>query len=354
MSTFLEDAVNHGEHGERQGNSGRPVVFSALTPNPASLGLFKTFPVFPVPSVVKQAFHESADYPMRPLLLSLLLAFATCVRADVIVRDDAGQTVRLNAPAQRIVSLAPHITELLYAAGAGSRLVGAVEYSDFPEAAKKLPRLGGYERIDLEALLALKPDLVIGWQSGTPAAQIDKIRALGLVVFLSQPNKIGDVAVDLERYGQLAGTTAVAAPAAAAFRQRLATLRARYSARPTVRVFYEVWNQPLMTVGGSQIISDVLRLCGGENVFVQLNSMAPTVSVEAVLAANPEAIVAAGMGDARPEWLDDWKKWPRLTAAQRGNLFHIHPDLMHRHTPRLLDGSEQLCRHLETARSRRR
>lgn len=285
-------------------------------------------------------------------LACLALLLLNPAHAEIVVRDDAGFTIRLPAPARRIVSLAPHISETLFAAGAGERLVGVVEYSDFPAAAQKLPRLGSYERIDLEALLTLKPDLVIAWQSGTPAALVERLRALGLKVYLSQPNRVDGIASDLERYGQLAGTSTVADAAAARFRQRLAGLRANYSSKPRLKVFYQVWHQPLMTIGGEQIISDVIRLCGGENVFANLPSMAPTVSVEAVLLAAPQVIVAAGMGDARPEWLDSWKKWPRLPAVAQGNLFAIHPDLMHRHTPRLLDGAEQMCRQLEIARNK--
>jgi iron complex transport system substrate-binding protein len=285
--------------------------------------------------------------------LTVAFALSTAASADLVVKDDTGQEIRLKAPARRIVTLAPHAAESLFAAGAGDRLVGTVDYSDYPPAAKKLPRVGGYSRIDLEAIVALKPDLVLAWQSGNNMPQVDKLRALGLTVYVSQPNTMDDVAGQLERMGQLAGTEAAANAAAAGFRQRLEALRRNYAGKPKVRVFYQIWKTPLMTVGGSQIISDAIRLCGGDNVFGHLKPMAPTVSVEAVLEANPEAIVATGMGDARPDWLHDWDQWTRMTAVQRGNLFHINPDLMQRHTPRILDGTEQLCAHLDIARSRR-
>ena len=287
------------------------------------------------------------------LLPALVLLTVLQARAEVAVRDDAGQTLHLAQPARRIVSLAPHITENLYAAGAGERLVGTVQFSDYPEAAKKLPRVGSYARVDLEAVLALRPDLVIAWQSGNTQAQVDKLRALGLPVYLSQSNRIDQVADEVERYGHLAGSEALATPAAARFRLRLAELRRHYGERPRVRTFYEMWKQPLMTVGGKQIISDAIRLCGGDNVFGELTVMAPTVAVEAVLAADPEAIVASGMDAARPEWLDDWQAWPKMTAVARGNLFFVPPDLIQRHTSRILDGAEILCRSLETARTRR-
>jgi iron complex transport system substrate-binding protein len=287
-------------------------------------------------------------------VLWLLLTFwLGTVHAEVMVRDDAGNDVRLPAPAQRIVSLAPHITEDLFAVGAGDRVVGTVDYSDYPPAAKKIPRIGGFTRLDLEAIVALRPDLVIAWQSGNAAAQVERLRAIGLPVFVTQPDRIEDVASDLERLGALAGVQASAKAAADAFRTRLAALKARYSARPPVRTFYQVWNQPIMTVGGKQIISDAIRICGGDNIFGQLSVMAPTVSEEAVIAANPEVIVASGMGEARPDWVDYWRRWPQLTAVVRNNLFFIPPDIIQRHTPRLLEGTERLCAFLETARQRR-
>lgn len=287
------------------------------------------------------------------LALIATIAVSPAARADLVFNDDGGREVRLKAPARRIITLAPHATEILYAAGAGDRLVGTVDYSDYPPAAKKLPRVGSYARLDLEAIAALKPDLVIAWESGNPAGQVDKLRSLGLPVYSSQPNQMQDVAAQLARFGQLAGSEATANAAAEAFRQRLAKLRNANANKPPVRVFYQIWKAPLMTIGGPQIISDAIRLCSGENVFGKLDQMSPTVSIEAVLEANPEIIIATGMGDARPEWLDDWNKWGRMTAVRRGNLFHINPDILQRHTPRILDGAEQLCADLDIARSRR-
>ena len=285
--------------------------------------------------------------------LALLALLATPLQAEVVVRDDAGQTLHLVQPARRIVSLAPHITENLYAAGAGGHIVGTVEFSNYPPAAKHIALVGSYSRVDLEAVVALKPDLVIAWQSGNTQAHVDKLKALGLTIYQSQTKRIDEIADEVERFGRLAGSEAVAVPAAAQLRLRLAQLQRRYAQRPPVRTFYQIWKQPLMTVGATQIIGDAIHLCGGENVFAQLPLMAPTVTVEAVLAADPEAIVASGMDTQRPEWLDDWKPWRKMTAVARGNLFFVPPDLIQRHTPRLLDGAEMLCRHLETARSRR-
>jgi iron complex transport system substrate-binding protein len=285
-----------------------------------------------------------------PLILALASGLAL---AEVAVVDDTGATVRLSQPARRIVALAPHLAETLFAAGAGDRLVGAVDHSDYPEAVKRVPRVGAYSRLDIEAVLALEPDLILAWHTGNASANIDKLRDFGFPIYLSQPDRLEDVASEIERLGRLAGTPEVANEAARRLNTRLAALRERYGERPVVRTFYQIWKQPLSTVGGRQIISSVIRLCGGENVFGALEAVAPIVSVEAVLAANPEAIVASGMDEARPEWLDDWKRWSTLTAVARDNLFFVPPELIQRHTPRLLDGAERLCRHLETARARR-
>lgn len=295
----------------------------------------------------------ACNFMLKLLAVFVLGCLPFLASADVSVRDDSGAVVRLARPAQRIITLAPHLVETVFAAGAGAQLIGTVEYSSFPEEVKKLPRVGGYSRLDLEAVVALKPDLVIAWQSGNSPAHIEKLRQLGLPIYISQPNRIEDIASEIERIGVLAGTTKFAAGEAKLFMSRLTRLQNRYGGRPTVRTFYQVWHQPLKTIGRSQIISNVIRMCGGENVFGNLDVMAPEVTVEAILAANPEAIIASGMGEARPEWLDEWKSRTSLMAAQRQNLFFIPPDLIQRHTPRLLDGAEQLCRHLETARSRR-
>lgn len=291
--------------------------------------------------------------PPRVLLFALATILSGMSHAEIVVQDDAGETVRLPAPARRIVSLAPHVTENLYAAGAGERIVGAVDYSDHPEAAKNLPRVGGYSRVDLEAIVALKPDLVIAWQSGNSAATVSKLKGLGLTVYQSQPERMEDIAKGIERFGRLAGTEAAARQAAEQIHRRLVSLQRQYAARDKVTVFYQVWHQPLLTVGNRQIIDDVIQLCGGHNIFGQLESRAPSVSIEAVVAADPEAIIASGMGRDSPVGLLAWRAWPRLKAVARGNLFFIPSDLLQRPTPRMLDGAEAMCRNLETARAKR-
>ncbi|GAB7538940.1 cobalamin-binding protein [Burkholderia sp. 3C] len=278
--------------------------------------------------------------------------------AGIAVTDDAGRTVTLAAPAQRVISVAPHATELLYAAGGGPAMVGAVSYSDYPEAARALPRVGDNRSLDLERIVALKPDLIVVWRHGNADRQTAQLEALGIPVYVSEPKRLDDVAVSLDKLGRLLGTRDTADAAAAAYRQRIAALRERYASKPPVDVFLQIWDRPLTTLNGTQIVSDVLTVCGGRNVFAALKPVAPTVDDEAVLAANPEAIVAtaqgATVGDAALPSLDRWRRWPQLTAVARGNLFAIDGDWLTRPTPRLALGAEQVCRDLDVARSRRR
>jgi len=282
----------------------------------------------------------------------IFLFWLASANAQVSVRDDYGHEIRLDQPASRIVSLAPHLTELLYAAGAGSRLVGAVEFSDFPAAARALPQVGSDARIDLEAVLALRPELVVAWPNAGSLRAVERLAQLGLPVFRSEPRELDDVARTLQRLGRLAGSQAQAESAAAAFRARAAALEKRYAAQRKVRVFYQIWDRPLLTVNGDHIISKVITLCGGENVFAGLPLLVPEVDREAVLRANPEAIVASGSNDAQPQWLEMWRQFPGLAAAARGQLYAIPADLIQRQTPRILDGAERLCGRLEGVRAR--
>lgn len=271
--------------------------------------------------------------------------------AAVTVRDDAGQAITLDKPALRVISLSPHITEVLFAAGGGSRIVGAVNYSDYPEAAKRIPRIGSNREIDLERVISLKPDLIVAWMHNNAERQIEMVRKLGVPVFLSDPQKLDGIPDNVQRLGQLMGTEAAAGAAAAELRTELARLRARYAGRPTVRVFYQVWDKPLYTLSGRHIITDALRLCGGENIFDRLTVTAPVVSVESVLQADPEAII--GTAEKSYGGVKLWEPYPTLTATRNGNLFTVDGDLLNRAGPRMIAGTGVLCEKLELARRHR-
>lgn len=269
---------------------------------------------------------------------------------EVRVKDDIGKVIVLKHPAQRIVSLAPHTTELLFAAGAGGKVVGVAQYSDYPAAAKKIPRVGGYGTLDLEAILALQPDLVLGWQSGNPPHVIRKLQAFGLQVFVSEPLRINDIADTIERIGRMAATEHQARSVSTKFREEHRRLHARYAGRKQLTVFYQVWDRPLMTINGKHLITRIIELCGGLNIFAGLKTLAPTVSLEAVVAANPDVIITGGRGRTKADWLAGWRKWSRMNAVRHNSLYVVDADTIQRHTPRILIGAQQMCRKLEQAR----
>ncbi|MDE2088552.1 MAG: cobalamin-binding protein [Gammaproteobacteria bacterium] len=289
---------------------------------------------------------------LRQLLGILLLLVWANAAADVAAFDDRGHWIDLPQPARRIVSLAPHVTELLFDAGAGERVVGVVAYSDYPPAARYLPQVGDASRIDFERVLALRPDLIVAWGGGNRPADIAHLRRLGIPVFISDPRTLGMIGGDIVQLGVLAGTERTAVRAADVYRTRLAALRRRYAGRAPLRVFYQVSAQPLITVGGRQIISRVLALCGARNVFARLTPLAPAISLGAVLAADPQAIIAGASGPNPRRVLSRWRRWPQLAAVRYGNLFTVPSDLIDRPTPRMLEGARRICADLERARSR--
>lgn len=285
-------------------------------------------------------------------ILGSILLFTAPIstsEAAVTVLDDAQRQVSLTRPAQRIVSLAPHITELLFEAGAGKNIVAVTDYSDYPEAAKKLPSIGNIFALDLERLLALKPDLVIIWGTGNAKILANKLRQNHITVFESEPHDFEMIATSLERFSTLAGTAATGQLAADSFRKRLDTLRKTYqanSAKP-IGVFYQMVRKPLMTLNDDHMVSSAIRLCGGRNVFGKLKELSSTITTEAVLAANPDVMLTTGEST---ESLQDWLQFPTLSAVRKQQFYTIKADLLNRAGPRILDGTETLCKHLTTAR----
>ena len=285
----------------------------------------------------------------RAFLLALLVAVAPLARSEIRAVDDAGATVVLAAPARRIVSLAPHATEILFAAGAGARIVGVVKGSNHPAQARTLPVIGDVHAIDVERIVALKPDLVVTWPYTTPA-QVAKLAARGIAVFTTDPRTIDGIAVDVERLGALAGTAPAAAIAANEFRDAMARATAGAAGREQVRVFYQIWGDPTYTVGGGHLISQAIAACGGANVFASLALPAPQVSVEAVIAARPEAIIAGADGAVRPAWLDAWSRWRAMPAVRDGQVHVVDADRLHRPGPRFAEGVAELCAAIDRAR----
>jgi len=284
--------------------------------------------------------------------LAVLFQAGAAFAGVITETDDAGHVITLEAPAKRIVSLAPNITELLFHIGAGELILGADEYSNYPEAAKAIPRINNHASVNYEAVLALEPDLVLGWQSGNGSFPA-RVRALGLPVFEIEPRVLEDIPALFVRMGRLVGHEQEASARADDFNRRLNSLRSREQGKPAVRVFYQIWDEPLMTLNDHHIVGDVIKLCGGVNVFGTAAPLVPYVSIEAVLQTDPEVIIASGSDEGRPAWMDMWKAWPAITAVREGHVFMIPPDLMQRHSARILDGAEYLCGFLDEARRAR-
>lgn len=251
--------------------------------------------------------------------------------------------------ARRIVSLAPHLTELAFSAGVGERLVGVVSFSDYPPAARELPRIGDAFQVDYEAIVGLRPDLVLAWVGGNPAQVIERLRGLGLNVETFAPLRLEDIAAHLRRIGELAGEPRQANAVADEYLQTLAGLRSDYAARDPVRVFYQISFEPLYTVGGRSYITQMIELCGGRNVFAGLRELAAVVGLEAVLERDPELIVA-GL-DSREQLAGQWSRWHDVTAVATNNLAVVDPSVTGRASLRLVDGARQICAAVDEARS---
>ena len=283
--------------------------------------------------------------------LCLLAALPVSVRAEVAATDDAGKIVRLRAPAQRIVSLAPHATELLFAAGAGRHVVGVSAYSDFPDAARGLPQVSGGMRLDMERILSLKPDLAVGWQTGNTRADLEKLAALGIPVFIAEPQRLDAVPETLLHLGRLAGSERAADIAASAYRNELARLRTRYRERQPVRVFFEISMQPLMTLNHRHLTSDLLTLCGGRNVFAAIDLIASEVTVEAVMLQDPDVILFSdeqGSVEGVRGW---WRERVTLRSVRAGRVYAVPASLVLRQSPRVLQGAQRVCEALDAARA---
>ena len=286
-------------------------------------------------------------------MVLLLACQPLLAHAAITLTGADGRRIMLQAPATRIVSLAPDLAELVYDAGAGAALVGTSRYSDYPAAAEKLPRIGDAFRFDLERIVALKPGLILAWQGGTPVLAIERLRALKLPVLVIGTHQLTDIATNLELIGRATGHETEAHKAAQAFLSGLEKLRLQYAGRKPVRVFYEISAEPLYTVGGKQIISRMIELCGGRNIFADITAPAAAVSMESVLARDPQAVVTGGDSGAAVR-LREWQRWPQISAVKTKSLFSIPGDFLARATPRILKGGNQLCEALEKTRESRK
>lgn len=295
--------------------------------------------------------HARAVALVRWLAIVAAMAVTAPASAERRLPVATGEPLVIEHPAERVITLAPNLAELVWAAGAGETLVGTVAWSDYPEAVTRLPQIGDAFRFDLEKILALSPDLVIAWESGNPAPALESIEALGLPVWRTDIQAPMEIASLVAAIGVATGHEATANAAAGAFQEQLAALEAAWSDRTPVTYFYQVAERPLYTLAGRHLVSQSLALCGGENIFSGLDELAPQVAVEAVMAADPE-VMFAGRFEGSGDPLAHWRKWPRLRAVREDALYTLPADLINRATPRMLDAVEQACKLFDQYRSR--
>lgn len=298
-------------------------------------------------------------------LLAALLVGAAFKVAAFEFTDDAGRKHVLPHPAQRVVTLAPNLTEMVFAVGGGAQLVGTVATSDYPEAALAVPRVGDHQRLDIERIVALKPDMVLVWHHGNAGRELAQLEAAGLRLVYLEPQRLEDIARAIERMGILLGREATAMQRALALRTALAGLRARHAGAESVSVFYQVWSQPLMTVNDQQLISDVIRLCGGRNVFGHLAPLVPQLSTESVVAERPEVIFVAretgpeassagARRDPKAASFAMWSGFRQIPAVQRNWLYTLPGDVISRQGPRIELGARAVCEVLDEVRRERK
>lgn len=282
-------------------------------------------------------------------LVVLLLLLSPSVLAEIHVVDDLGRDLKLQSPAQRVISLAPHLTEVVYAVGGGDQMIATVAWSDFPEEAKSLPIIGSNNKINYEALLSFNPDLVLVWRSGNGESIIQRLDSLGLNVYVNEPRKLNSIPETLQKIGRLLGRDTEAKIAMGQFLVTLKSLQQQYQQARKVSVYYQIWQSPLITFGGDHLVSDVLRLCGAKNIFADAVPLVPRVGVESVLAADPEVIIVGQYTDIEAAF-DLWRQWPQLQAVSKNHLYKVDPYLLHRHTPRIILGAQQLCEAIDHVR----
>ncbi|MEO7774644.1 MAG: cobalamin-binding protein [Steroidobacteraceae bacterium] len=294
---------------------------------------------------------------MRPLIICVLHSLVWLAAAPGFALglvDDEGRAITLRAPAQRIVSLAPGATEMLFAAGAGPRIVATVQFADEPAAARAIPRIGDAQAFDMERILALRPDVVVVWSSGNSAASIERLQRLGLTLYRHKAERLSELAGSLRRMGAIAATQSVADAAATQLDARIQALRKNAQSATPLQVFLQVWDHPLYTVGGQQPLSEALALCGAHNVFADLSVPGPVVSTEAVLARAPDVVVAAAQAGQAVQWLEQWRAYATLRATRSNNLIAFEDTSLTRVGPGAIIATEKLCRLLDAARARLR
>ena len=286
------------------------------------------------------------------LLLALLQGLSQAADAPattpaLTLQDDDQHTLQLARPAQRIVSLAPGATAMLFAAGAGERVVGTSAYSDEPQAATRVERVGDAQSFDLERILALHPDVVVVWSGGTSPTQLARMEGVGLHIYRHRLARLDDIPASLARFGRLAGTEGAAQAAAAQITQRIAALRERYHQATPATVLIQVWDRPIYTVGRTEIMTDVIHACGYRSLYEDLTDPGPAVTLESVLARDPQIILTLPPdANSGRDWVAAWRAYPSMRAVRSGRVVSWTDQRLSRLGPSIVDAAEDLCRAL--------
>ena len=282
--------------------------------------------------------------------LTIVLWWATQANAITVI-DDANREVKVEAPVERIIALAPHIVENLFAVGLGHKIVGTVQHSDYPAEARSIPIVGGFNSLNIEAILALNPDLIVTWGTGNNDPKMVRLAQMGFPIYVSEPTTLNKITANLKDFAVLGGSKTVSLDAVTDFERKLDAVPIQPATSLTV--LYQIWNDPIQTLNGQHIANEILDRCGLRNLFAEEPAIAPILSLEGVLSADPDVIIASGFADERPEWLDHWRQFKQLRAVQNNSLWAINPDLLQRPTPRILGGLQRICGLTERLHSER-
>jgi iron complex transport system substrate-binding protein len=300
-------------------------------------------------------FPDKEWHSSRKTILYLFLFLFLIISSEVLgqkkqiysVIDDNNQTITLNEPAKRIVSLTPHLSEIVFFLGHEEKLVARDSASDFPESIKHIPSIGNSANLNTEAILALKPDLILAWKSGNTQKQIKQLQSFDIPIFFSEPRTLNDISENMEKISVLLSGNKNEEKIKS-FTSRIKTLEETFSKnKENLRVFYQVWQEPLMTLNGEHLVSEIIKLCRGENIFSDQKILAPQVSLEALIQRNPQLII---LGDKNKNVKSYWGKWKSIEAVRNNNFIFVNSDLLVRPGPRILEGVEQVCQGINKAR----
>ena len=292
--------------------------------------------------------QKNSINPVKIILFFFFVELATASQLSAI--DDGGSKITLRGPAKRIIAMSPGLTEVVFELHAGSALVGVDEYSNFPLAAQGITRVNSSSAANYELILSLKPDLILAWKSGNGARIISRLRDLGLSVFVVEIQRVADIPALYRRLGSLLGQTARAKKLAEKFLDEIEVIRHSFQSQPEITVFYEVWDDPLMTLSGKHMLSDAISFCGGRNIFEDMVQIAPLINIESVAAADPQVIISGHNVEGLNNWRSRWSRWAAMQAVKKQHLYMVASDSLLRQSGRLVEGIRSLCENIQKAR----